>query len=894
MSMLSSSTPSVCFRLLSLVSLIGVLAILATSTSVPAAHAGSQLVLADTVPASTNVAKANTTPTATVCARSSNIYLPLMVNSRTTLASETQPASSNGTVRVRTVFDDGNGGVGEPVGAGVIVRANGCNVGTTDVNSILTFTSLPGDFTLQAVLPSLAIGSKQITVVSNQTEDVTIILDGNGEVIEPSTLVLDELVNGGLSFSTSTFTLRFVKDQVPVPVINLEEIELASTDPNFDATIITNRFSIANSGAITANDVPRLINLLRPLRSDAVLRVKAVDSLGLSYEETIVFAPGLFQVVGQLMPPPSQPALPVGSLTVLASFGNGIQKTITTDEEGRFTILQVPGGLLNLESATQYQSQMYSGVANLAVDGNKQLRVNMLGATDVLNGVPPWEILSSTLQEATLPVDQERGYDAVPTRLNKIAVTQADNTVQVNVSSAAENVPVSASAKLPVAKGSKKVILKYTVSTIEYPKYVLQQSRYNDTWRLTIITSSGTQLFTIGRSVNSQLYAPPTWNSSGSTGLIEQQIDVSTLAANNDIELTLAATSTNIGDSLLPTTVTATLGADAGLTINTITRDNVNPTVGQSNRFSIPRAGQLNTFQRRFDVTYTKPEGVTITNVKTELLTSGGAVLQTVVDEAPGSNRVQQINDTTLRIEVTFSTTPSQVNSTPPPTDQIRYRFTLKGQKEDGEELTSEPKDSAAFFALWRMPDGIARYGARDNGLDDWASQRTYQWLDANRNLVTRIDDISGEHARNIGHQTHAEGRDIDMFHVYTFPNGGASGTQNYLRLQANVQAALAGDAASAARVNAWATDTRARFDSLIADNRVQRIYYAVGSAVQGGQNQAQLTNGWAQALLQTGTYTAPNGITLALPAGAWGNANSAELQFNATHNNHFHVMLTP
>jgi hypothetical protein len=104
----------------------------------------------------------------------------------------------------------------------------------------------------------------------------------------------------------------------------------------------------------------------------------------------------------------------------------------------------------------------------------------------------------------------------------------------------------------------------------------------------------------------------------------------------------------------------------------------------------------------------------------------------------------------------------------------------------DGAEVTGE-KYSGVRRALWRMPDGFDRYSGRDTGGDDWASRGTYNWLAANRNSIMRINDISGEHGRNIGHSTHKHGSDIDMFHFYTFPKGGASGTENYNQLIKNV-----------------------------------------------------------------------------------------------------------
>lgn len=128
------------------------------------------------------------------------------------------------------------------------------------------------------------------------------------------------------------------------------------------------------------------------------------------------------------------------------------------------------------------------------------------------------------------------------------------------------------------------------------------------------------------------------------------------------------------------------------------------------------------------------------------------------------------------------------------------------------------------------------------------------------------------------------------MFHVYTFPNGETSGGDNYLRLKENVQAALSGDAQALAQVNTWVSETRARFNSLIADNEVEHIYYAIGSEVVG---QPQLTGGWAQSLLENGTYTNPDNLSINLDAGVWGNAGDPKISYNAEHNDHFHLTLS-
>jgi hypothetical protein len=399
----------------------------------------------------------------------------------------------------------------------------------------------------------------------------------------------------------------------------------------------------------------------------------------------------------------------------------------------------------------------------------------------------------------------------------------------------------------------------------------------------------------VGASMNTNVADPPkTLTAQGST--LNYLDEVKENSNGGPIAPTDQAGTGAVG-APVPTTGTASSNGSTGtnpaaetITINTITKDTVVPTKGQSDRYSIPRTGDTNHFQRYFDVSFSKPNDVNITNVKAELLDENGGVLQIVVDEAPGSARVALLNDTTLRVTVTFESIASQIASTPPPTDRIRYSFTLKGQKSNGVQLESEPKDSAVYYALWRMPDGFSRYSIIDTGLDDWASQKTYIWLENNRSLVTRINDISGEHARDIGHTTHFTGRDIDMFHVYTFPNGETSGGENYLRLKENVQEALNGDAQALNQVNMWASETRARFDSLIADNDVERIYYASGSEVVGPP---KLTDGWAQSLLKNGTYTNPDNLSINLDAGAWSNASTSKMTYNNEHNDHFHLTLS-
>jgi hypothetical protein len=251
-------------------------------------------------------------------------------------------------------------------------------------------------------------------------------------------------------------------------------------------------------------------------------------------------------------------------------------------------------------------------------------------------------------------------------------------------------------------------------------------------------------------------------------------------------------------------------------------------------------------------------------------------------------------------VRVTYDGQGSSIDSAPPPGDTLTYEFTLKGRK-DGQD-SQDTKTTPARHALWRMPDGLPRYGARDVGLDDWAASVTYNWLEDHSDLVTRIDDISGEHARDLGHASHATGHDMDWFHAYTFPGGAASGTQNYLQAQSAAVRAFRGDAAALNDVTAWVTATRALFDRLLALDDVTLIISALGSPLHADAIPASpghpavpalnVAAGWARALLEDGSVTATTGQTLDTGLGHWDNAGDNRLRYRSDHNNHIHIRI--
>jgi len=348
--------------------------------------------------------------------------------------------------------------------------------------------------------------------------------------------------------------------------------------------------------------------------------------------------------------------------------------------------------------------------------------------------------------------------------------------------------------------------------------------------------------------------------------------------------------------------------------ITSITPDTIAPTNNDGTYFSIPRSGQVNRHQRWFTVRYKVLRGsqnITAQShferVRLDLDSASGETLQEkLVDSGLGEAvKEKEEEPGELSVRVTFASDPSAVNSTPPPANLIVYRFTVTVEDEQNQSATSPPKDSDAMHALWQMPDGFPRYGpcgqaehdAEGPGGDDWVSQHTYEWMDANRALLTAINDATFEHGLNLGpHVSHATGNDLDLFHIY--PLAGAStcsGTAYYDTLVTTVRRAFGqnhptGQQIADARqqITNWIDATRARFDQLLPMNRVRLIIYARGATIPG-----VLAAGWAEQLLREGQCTDLHGHVLSL-TGAWGNQANTKMRYQTDHDNHVHLSLNP
>jgi hypothetical protein len=169
----------------------------------------------------------------------------------------------------------------------------------------------------------------------------------------------------------------------------------------------------------------------------------------------------------------------------------------------------------------------------------------------------------------------------------------------------------------------------------------------------------------------------------------------------------------------------------------------------------------------------------------------------------------------------------------------------------------------------------------------------------ANSSLLTRFDDISGEHGRNIGHAEHGKGSDIDLFQYLTL--NAMSGTANYAALVSAADKAVGTGtdaAAGKATVAQWIAAQRAGVDALFGSGAGPSLF---SSGL--GFCTSVLPMGWLQTAMETGSLpigkptigpscALPGATSVDLGLGQWTPPANASLKYKYDHNNHNHLGL--
>jgi hypothetical protein len=782
------------------------------------------------------------------------------------------------------------------------VFVDGVLRGKTAPDGNLKLLVRPGSRSLEVRKYPSSAGLGEIVLKAGNVKAFEIVILDGKDFSEDAELAVDQAPDGVLDGAFTELRLRMSRPNgATVALKDIDRVSLV--DPNGGAPLYLTAMIKRNAdGTLEFKDPDGIRTILADLKGMISINVVGEDKHLKMYNETVDFYMGAYRVNGRLVAPPSNPGLLVQGIEVTGRILNSSLVFVTkSDANGKFSFPKVPAGNLEFDSETQQNGIFYYGQGVVVMNGSKSLTVNMLAAEDLNNGVDSFTV--EELTALTLPapspaaageydqgkIDEIRRDREVASQRQFSPVPPprfvAPNEVTVTATAAAQGVPVTDTANLSVEKGVKKIQLRYKVSTAEYPTYVLSNSIYNDSWSLMVRGgTSGKQLVApLTRQINTQLSVFPVWQSDGTTGEITKTIDVSSLTVNAAAEITVFVSAMNVGDSALATTVTATLGADSGVTINKLSGDSSVPL----NFHSIPLPGSKNHFDRFIIADITRPKTSKIKKVTATLVNQSSEI--ELVSSAPDGKSVIEESESKIRINVAFKSSSVQITNPDPPFHTFKIRVKLVVDV-DGNEVSDE-KETGDRKALWRMPSGFARYSpsgetGRDAGGDDWSSKGTFGWLKNNSSLITKINDISGEHGRNIRHSTHKHGTDLDIYHFYTFPNA-VTGGDNYNKLQDAVLLAASkakGADKAKARVVSWISASRKGIDDFAAKSEVIQVIYIKGDPVTD-----QLKSGWGEELLTTGK-TAIKGKDFVFTSDSW---TSAKYVSDRSHNDHVHITLS-
>ncbi|MEA2462984.1 MAG: hypothetical protein QOJ98_731 [Acidobacteriota bacterium] len=257
------------------------------------------------------------------------------------------------------------------------------------------------------------------------------------------------------------------------------------------------RFGIAADGGIRPNDINAWRDALDSQIGKVDVAVTGMDTRGRLHFGRFAFYVARFRVQGRLVAPPSNPSLNVSGLYVFANVLNTdlVFRTVTA-ADGSFALPELPRGNVEISAETVADGKSYYGLAVNSINMNTRFFVNMLHTTDVMQGVPLYSIEPLVLGAAAIesPPDRERESrgGAFPRPFvthiaaSGIAPTADASSVSASATGASRDAAVTRSATLTVPQGTPSIVLRYQVSTQEYPVYVLSQSVYNDWWYLDV------------------------------------------------------------------------------------------------------------------------------------------------------------------------------------------------------------------------------------------------------------------------------------------------------------------------------------------------------------------------------------------------------------------------
>lgn len=642
------------------------------------------------------------------------------------------------------------------------------------------------------------------------------------------------------------------------------------------------------------------------------MRIAAVGRDGAVYDGTARFMLGAFKLSGRVRPSPSAPGMSLKGIRVKASvLGTEIAVQAHTDANGRFSFGGLPIALLNVVARHAREAGgetiTYGADRDLLLERDSTLNLKLMSIDDlVADSVPPWPLFGARTSMSAPPGSDEAWRRGPSPGCGYTSLTASVTTGEQDVTNE-EVVPFT------VQQGQQMVMLEYSVTSAEFPYYVLRNSRFNDFWSVQLATRKNPYAEYNPVRVNQQITTGPTFMTDGSKTSItvRKVIDVSRLTAAGPATLVLKLQARNVGDSQLDTTVNARITSGGLFAVRFDPPGEPADHAGYPNIRDVmslpanpppypgaaPEAGR-NTLSRKLRVTV-------LGNIDRDLFrnllvrirpTTGTALLSTLLDTSvtPGAWMKDPDNPSDILLEVASIPPNGALDGIDPQLFFRQFQY---------EVFTQYSADCAYFalsdpvFAQFRAPpwDASLRTGGkRDAGGDDWMAPAMYRFLEARKASglppALIFDDVSGESGHNLKHLSHSRGLDIDVLQFGRY--GGVDlGNVNYRMLRDDVARYFASPGSAAGRdakqrIAAWIGDQRQGILSIANDSRVEKLLVGYGAKFK-----PHLPERWLERLLIDGKLTSTGSPARMLDLGSK-MARPDRLIFYPDHNDHNHITL--
>lgn len=716
---------------------------------------------------------------------------------------------------------------------------------------------------------------------------------------------------------------------------------------------LTGFFQLHPSGHLSAQNPAAVIAALETMGAGPYELVVSANEVirGLPLTDSIVVRLEKFALNGDIVPLPSSAAFSPGGIIVTASsMTGGVERTATSSSTGAFSFGLLPEDTYRISAVTELSEEILAVEGYVSLTEPAQLALTPLTTTQTASGDQGFVIVSGAsatnsagrgIRGGSPPTEQrmreqknqlERrgappGRPSQTIRSNSTykPVARPDNETK-NADGAAPLQLVNPEFYIQISSvsgttqtESLQVEVPGSQASVSLGYYVglspgsATFREFPDFWAIQLRDQNGAILFSTGNTFSTSIRSPSLplfFSDSGSYGTdyITETVSLppSQTPANDRI-LTLTVTASTSYDSEIFASILAEF-LDVPL-IRIVSSGAAVSNAPATRRFpdipgsvvGFPDTGDRNTFNIRLPITIERidtgasidPGDITALDVDVVFGAAGAAGGAVVFSQtAPIAQLQRRPASEVYELDVSFiqPTPASPVATAPPAESEIAYRISVQAS------VNGEPVGGEGFVrgltGLYRtaQPLGLVRTGMRDNGGDDWAQKGLYDWLSDNSNLIAPMNDISGEHGRDLGHSSHRLGLDLDM----NFFDAAQPGSVEHVVLTNNVILAIQGNQASLAAVSDYIINQQVGIEALAAQNVLSNVFGPVGGAravpAANGQPDFSLANGWAGTLFESGIVRDSGGNTLLNINRSMNAAASALFSPYPGHNDHLHL----